>query len=567
MKSKFFVMVILITTSALFLGCTNINVNKYLRRNTQDMYNYSTFESTMESSIDAADIVLVADGREYSTDKNIYMNDNLVMMISVDIIIDLFDCALNIYNGTDITIQKNSDRFVINIDSGEITYNGESVDTDITLEENENGYFLPVTIFTEWFDYTLDWDGSASTATLINRNADGNALPDYYSYIDSERAPAVKNQGSYGTCWAFAALTALESTLLPEENLLFSEDHMSMSNSYGLSQDSGGDYTISIAYLAAWQGPVYESDDPYGDGITNSEAQVAKHVQEVRVIDEKDYDKIKEMIFKYGGVQSSLYTSLRNSESSSYYYNKETSAYCYIGSESANHDIVIIGWDDNYSADNFSIDVEGDGAFICQNSWGEEFGDSGIFYVSYYDTNIGVHNVVYTKVEDTDNYDNIYQSDLCGWTGSLGFEANETAYFANVFTGENDEELVAVSFYAPVYATEYEVYVCTDYESIASLNVKKEPAASGTFTESGYYTVSLDRAYAINGGDKYAVIVKLYTPDCEKPIAVEYKGGEQMANVDLSDGEGYFSLYGSTWKSAEENNCNLCLKAFTNNRQ
>ena len=48
--------------------------------------------------------------------------------------------------------------------------------------------------------------------------------------------------------------------------------------------------------------------------------------------------------------------------------------------------------------------------------------------------------VVYTRVEDNDNYDNIYQSDLCGWVGQLGYEC-DTAYFSNVYTAQSDEEL------------------------------------------------------------------------------------------------------------------------------
>lgn len=79
---------------------------------------------------------------------------------------------------------------------------------------------------------------------------------------------------------------------------------------------------------------------------------------------------------------------------------------------------MIIGWDDNYSRSNFNTPLEGDGAFICQNSWGDGFGENGIFYVSYYDTNIGTHNVAYTRVDDVHNYDHIYQSDLCGWVGN-----------------------------------------------------------------------------------------------------------------------------------------------------
>ena len=128
-------------------------------------------------------------------------------------------------------------------------------------------------------------------------------------------------------------------------------------------------------------------------------------------------------------------------------YNSKTSSYCYIGNEKANHDVVIVGWDDHYEASNFSTVPEGDGAFICVNSWGEQFGDKGYFYVSYYDSGIGMHNLVYTGIESVNNYDKIYQSDICGWVGQLGYN-REYAYFSNVYTAKNDEILSAVGFYA-----------------------------------------------------------------------------------------------------------------------
>lgn len=137
-------------------------------------------------------------------------------------------------------------------------------------------------------------------------------------------------------------------------------------------------------------------------------------------------------VYLEGGVQSSLYTSMRDYESESVYYNRDTNSYCYIGTEKPNHDSVIVGWDDDYPKENFNMELEGDGAFICTNSWGENFGDQGYFYVSYYDTNIGVHNIVYTGIEPTDNYDNIYQSDLCGWVGQIGY-GEDTAWFANAY--------------------------------------------------------------------------------------------------------------------------------------
>lgn len=67
--------------------------------------------------------------------------------------------------------------------------------------------------------------------------------------------------------------------------------------------------------------------------------------------------------------------------------------------------------------------------------------------MSYYDSNVGIYNAAYTKIENTDNYDRIYQSDKCGWVGQLGY-GNEEAYFANLYTANGDEVLEAVGFYA-----------------------------------------------------------------------------------------------------------------------
>ena len=79
------------------------------------------------------------------------------------------------------------------------------------------------------------------------------------------------------------------------------------------------------------EGPVFEKDDPYGDNKTNPDLTAVKHVQEMQIIDGKDYEKIKEAVFKYGGVQTSIYNSLKSSQSKSPYYDRRTSSYCYIG--------------------------------------------------------------------------------------------------------------------------------------------------------------------------------------------------------------------------------------------
>ena len=408
-------------------------------------------------------------------------------------------------------------------------------------------------------------------------------LPSAYDYREHGRAPQIGNQGSLGTCWAFASLTALSSSLLPEEEAAFSVDHMTMHNSFLLGQDDGGEYTMSMAYLLAWQGPVYEQQDPYGDGFSPEGLEPGKHVQEIKILPAKDYEAIKRAVYTTGGVQSSLYTSMEDYESQSVYYNRNTNSYCYIGGNEPNHDSVIVGWDDNYPKENFNMELEGDGAFICTNSWGEEFGDEGYFYVSYYDSNIGVNNIVYTRTESPDNYDNLYQSDLCGWVGQIGY-GRDTAWFANTYRAKGQESLLAAGFYATGRDTDYEIYIARHLPETPSLTGdgsnghgqlemeralgRRQPLMKGSLEYEGFYTVPLEEKIRLDSGEKFAIIVKITTPGTIHPVAIEYDSGDGYARVKLEDGEGYLSHNGSVWERVEETQrCNLCLKAYTDNEE
>ena len=144
-----------------------------------------------------------------------------------------------------------------------------------------------------------------------------------------------------------------------------------------------------------------EAQDPYGDGKYEDGLSAAVHLQDAVIINERDYSQIKQLIMQYGAVQSAIY-SQPDIRSLSAYYNEENAAYYYPESQECNHDIDIIGWDDTYPKENFVTEPEKDGAFICKNSWGADFGQNGFFYISYEDPNIGVYGVSYTGVEDAD---------------------------------------------------------------------------------------------------------------------------------------------------------------------
>ena len=492
---------------------------------------------------------VVIDNKEYTNEKyQFFMDANLDIMVPVSILRDALNCSAHIYNEDTLLVEKHNSELSFSLNDDMIEVNGKKEKVVSPLIKKNKEYYVSLNDLSNYLDYSYTWNIQENKAQAADVSESATIIPTKYDLRDRARVSAIRNQGTYGTCWSFAALSAMESVLLPEQDYQFSVDHMTLNNGFHLTQDDGGEYTMGMAYLASWKGPVLEKDDPYGDNKTTPDLTAVKHVQEMQIIDGKDYEKIKEAVFKYGGVQTSIYNSLKSSQSKSPYYDRRTSSYCYIGTEKPNHDVVIIGWDDSYSKDNFSVDLEGDGAFICQNSWGSEFGDGGIFYISYYDTNIGTHNVVYTGIEDSDNYDHIYQSDLCGWVGQLGYN-KESIYGANVYTAESNQNLTAASFYATGKDSEYQLYVVKNFE------------------DAGYYTIPFDKQIALDAGERYAVVLFISTPDAVHPLAIEYEADDATADVVLDDGEGYVSANGFEWENVKNvENCNICLKAFSNDR-
>ena len=512
--------------------------------------------------VNAKPIHAVIDNQNLGSGNNFYMNRDRNIMIPVSMLRSALNCSAQVYDNKRLLVEKHSQSVTMDVGKKKAYLNGREMDIRSALTEKDGQLYVSLNDLSGLLGYHCSFDIAENTITASD--TDTSALvPASYDLREKGRVSKIYNQGSYGTCWAFAATSALESSLRPEEKVNFSVDHMSMSNSYNVNQYDGGEYTMGMAYLAAWQGPVYEKDDPYGDGQTDSSLTAVRHVQEMQIIDGKDYEGIKEAVFKYGGVESSLYSTITSTQGNTRYYNQYTNSYCYIGTEKPNHDVVIVGWDDNYPRSNFNTELEGDGAFICQNSWGSEFGDNGYFYVSYYDTNIGTHNVAYTRVDDVDNYDRIYQSDLCGWVGKMGYDS-ESIYGANVFKAKGKEKVCAASFYATGANTEYVVYLVNDFKNEKSFaNMKK--VADGVLAKAGYYTIDFDGEIPLEKGEKYAVVVRVKTPGSKHPMAIEYDTGETLLDgVDLDDGEGYISLNGKKFVNVKEKqDCNLCIKAFT----
>ena len=392
--------------------------------------------------INSRTISLYSDDRKVETSGNdqIWMSDDMTLMIPETMVNDLFQCTAARMDGDIIKLIKGQKTCEIDIQKNRVRTDDGWTEARIAEFDRHGNICLSANYLADYFDYDYQWDDENNTAMLATPEDEPVSLPVRYDLRDYGRVSEVRDQGSWGTCWAFAALSALESSLLPDEKCEFSVDHLAMNNGFNVDLDDGGDYNMALAYMTSWRGPVTEAQDPYGDGKYEDGLSAAVHLQDAVIINERDYSQIKQLIMQYGAVQSAIY-SQPDIRSLSAYYNEENAAYYYPESQECNHDIDIIGWDDTYPKENFVTEPEKDGAFICKNSWGADFGQNGFFYISYEDPNIGVYGVSYTGVEDADNYDRIYQTDLLGWTGSIGYN-EPMAWFSSVYQTDSKNTLL-----------------------------------------------------------------------------------------------------------------------------
>ncbi len=502
-------------------------------------------------SINEEGLVQLTVGEEtYGVKDGVMLGDHMQVMASLSFVQDFFGCSASLYENQKISLDYGDTNYTFYINSIDAKRGEKAIALDVMPELHEGQAYLSLQDLCREFGCEYSYDEINYQATITGKVRKG-VLPKSYDLRQKERVSAVRNQKNTSTCWAQAALSALESTLLPEEKTAFDTDRMIEHNAYQVDSSLGGNYMMAVSYLVSWMGPDK-------DGTKT----VDKHVQEVHFYNSDDIDEIKWAVYQHGGVSTSIYANVSTSNlSKSSYYNKKKNAYCYKGTEKPNHDVVIIGWDDQYSASNFTGKVPGNGAFICQNSWGATFGENGVFYVSYYDTNIGEQAVSYVRAESTDNYDTIYQSDLCGWVGQVGYN-KEKIHAANIYEAQADEKIESAGFYALGKNTTYQLYVVTDYRNTASLASRVE-VARGTLADAGYYTIPFDHAYSVKEGEKFAIVVVLSTPGMNHPMAIEYAKDTLTKHVTISDGEGYISNNGLDWESVEDTaKGNLCLKAY-----
>ena len=431
-------------------------------------------------------------------------------------------------------------------------------------------------VVTKESDGTSDRNGTPFFEyLLLPRN-----LPQRYNLMEEGKKPVVRSQGSLETCWAITACSAIESDLLPGRAETFSPDHMSIRNGYSAVQEDGGDYHMIMSYLADWKGPVPEAEDPYGDGVSPEGLEASVHVHDIRMLRGMSRGQIKQMILTYGAAQSSLCMDRARTDTDEYhYYQEQTCAYYDPMPEELNHDVLVLGWDDAYPRENFRISPRQDGAWICQNSWGEDFGQNGIFYVSYEDRNLfRKGGLVYSGIETAKPGTGVFGTDPLGWQGRQGY-GQQQCWLAGVFTSDRLQRVTGIGFYTTGPYTAYSIYLIPRFDSAEDLvRVSRElreeadpedPAAprllaAGRFAHPGFHTADVMTDTGLWDGQTYAVAVLVDTWRAGKPAAVELQKDRYTQTVTLEGKQTYLSRDGIVWENTQERyETNVCLKVYT----
>lgn len=424
------------------------------------------------------------------------------------------------------------------------------------------------------------------------------SLPSSYDLRDYGYVTAVKNQGSTGNCWAFGCMSSLESNSVKQGNSELSEtdfseahlvwfsknskttntedltygDGLTVENPYTYgtngtnSVNSGGNWNYVVEALSKWSGLAKEKDYPFypwnhsnmgnydeskrydkGSGV------VLKSAEELA-----DATAVKQWIMENGAVAATYYSDKQ-------LYDKTTYAYNYTTEKLSNHLISIVGWDDDYSVDNFLPEYapQNSGAWLCKNSWNTTWGLDGYFWISYED--LTLCDFVGFTTQKSDDFTNNYTYNGRGYMTPMtaGYEPR----YSNVFKAKNYEAITDVATYILQPDTDVTISIYKDLPENYTSPVEGNLVTTHKVRveRSGYHTIRIPQQVLLKPGTIFSVVILLENETVKPKIAFEDR---EKYGFTCNEGESFLSNDGgNVWRDMtyykKTGIRNVCVQALT----
>jgi len=368
-------------------------------------------------------------------------------------------------------------------------------------------------------------------------------LPSSFSLRPDYVTP-VRNQGSCGSCWAFATYGALESAILKAGGpaMDFSENHLKNYHGFDSGPCDGGSIAQSIAYMSRLDGPVAEADDPYHPYDARPSPGGPRRAFLTDVTIWTTPTDMKTAIMTIGALDTSMLWDSK-------YYRKSDYTYYCPTTGSFDHEVTIVGWDD------LKVTAGGVGAWLVKNSWGTSWGNGGYFWLSYADAMGGKFGASF-EADLNDEITGVHYYDYYG--RMLLFDS---PYAMNVFRTDGPEQLGAVGLWSVQDGASYELRIYDTFAdgSPSGLRASK----TGTIDKMGYHVIDLDASISFGPDDDFAVWLK-FTDAGDTPQAFDCRIPTFSSNCVANPGESFYSYDGIGWTDfyTYNNTANFCIKAF-----
>ncbi len=453
-----------------------------------------------------------------------------------------------------------------------------------------------------------------------NRFNTRSALPSSYDARTENVITPVKDQGKVGSCGIFASIACLETAAYAQTGIksIYSEESPRMLMSrrlmvknnvtnecgyYNNGTDAAWDFSNVASYISltnesiipgntlSWVSPNYLSDVPYTN-VLHDEYEDS----EGNKIPADDYwpenldssyanayasgfewikkDDVKYAIMQYGAVYTSYMCALDPKKTKTYdpdSYNSNTHSF-YSLANSTNHAIAVVGWDDEYSVDNFNSKRKPStpGAWLVKNSWGIDSVHGGYYWISYCDTSIFDESdiAIVNEVSKVSKNEHMlaYDNGSIRQDGARTPTNDNKVYIANVYDVSELTDVYGsvnkIMFYAKNIGDKYKIYIApaNAYGSIPTIGDSSWTHVAGgedndIIRYEGAMTVELDTPFLLDQNvDKYAFIIEFETQKSEVKIVREVSLARMQP--DIYEGESFIN-YNGTWidaKNDPENN-------------